>query len=373
MKAGFGAIGGTPYANIGRSDGSSPIKPSAHVRNFALWPLSLSSMPLMVQCVGATAVVAVFMVMGLVFQNATGTVSLFVIAPAALLSAFLFEWRAALYSIALCALCSIFLFIEPINSLQLANADDLAKLIAFLFAGSLAVLLFDELKKTLAELQSRKDDLRAAFQRLEASDAEKDVLLRELTHRVKNDLQMVASLLQLQSRGCDADTQATLLTASQRIMVLGRIHTRLTRSREHDTAVNMREFLEELCHDLHASLVGDDRIGVRLEVEDTACALLIPLSRAVPVGLIVNELLTNALKYAFPNGRDGRIVVRLGCTGDTCRLEIRDDGIGLQGKSPKSTSLGMRLVTALVDQIGGDLQTSTDGGVTHTIHFPRTP
>ncbi|AIB15408.1 hypothetical protein ABAZ39_26310 (plasmid) [Azospirillum argentinense] len=319
------------------------------------------------QYTAARAIVALFVVVRAALDRVLPGYPFLVLLPAVMLVALLFERGTGIFAVVLATVCAWFLFIPPNFSLAWPDLPNSVALVLFVPIAIFMVRSIEDLRKAVDAVNRREQDLQNVVQRLQASDAEKDVLLREVNHRIKNDLQLVAAMLHLQGRKLGSpEAREALGTAAARIGVMGRVHTRLTR-RDTEAAVDMKEFLEGLCDDLRSTLVGVQPVAVRVQADP----ITMPLSHAVPMGLIVNELLTNALKYAFRDGRTGRIDITMRCEPDVCELVVRDDGIGMQGLSPRDGSLGMSLVRSLVHGINGDLYTIEDHGVVHTIRFPH--
>jgi PAS domain S-box-containing protein len=200
---------------------------------------------------------------------------------------------------------------------------------------------------------------------LRESLAEKELLLREIHHRVKNNLQIVSSLLNLQQATLhDPAAIAAVAESAVRIRAMALLHQMLYQS---DTIgrVQMDEYLRALALYVRGSHAGEEiQLAFALE------PVTLDLDRAIPCGLIVTELLTNALKHAF-RGRGGRVTLGLrAAAGDACLLEVSDDGVGA-GDIEHSTSLGLRLVRALARQLLGTLAWDTrDTGTTVTLTFP---
>jgi PAS domain S-box-containing protein len=189
------------------------------------------------------------------------------------------------------------------------------------------------------------------------------VLLRELSHRVKNHLAMVSALLNLKaSRQTDPAARADFHRAIERINTIAYLHERLYRAGDVER-VDMQDYLADICGNLSESLLEER--GIKLQSEIQAFALHI--DKAVPVGLIVNELITNAAKYAFPGRNDGTITVRLRTRGQRATLTISDNGRGLEpGAAP---GVGSRLVKSLAAQIGARLRIVSGRGVTCSLTF----
>jgi two-component sensor histidine kinase len=173
----------------------------------------------------------------------------------------------------------------------------------------------------------------------------KDLMSRESDHRLMNGLQMVASLLSLQSRETSSAKAADQLKiAANRVATIGSVHKRL-HALDHVGSVELKNYLENLCHDLRGLLPGEHR---DLAVE--GIALEVPTTIGVPLGYIVSELVMNSAKHA-----DGKITVRLGMYAGGYELSVSDNGPGFpKGFDPtKSSGLGMKIVSSLVSQIGG--------------------
>jgi PAS domain S-box-containing protein len=202
---------------------------------------------------------------------------------------------------------------------------------------------------------------KAAEERLQASLREKELLLREVYHRVKNNLQIISSLLSLQASACAApEASAALTSARRRVHAMALIHERLYASADMG-AVDFAAFVRQAFATASAT---DD---VTLEVRVSAG---LGVDAAIPCGMIVNELLQNALKHAFTPGRSGRIRVSLGVLGtDRLRLDVADDGCGMADGA--SVGLGLRLVEILAGQIHGTLDVKhMDPGTLFRIVFP---
>jgi two-component sensor histidine kinase len=226
--------------------------------------------------------------------------------------------------------------------------------------------------ETLGEMATRLETRRRELQ--EALE-EKDTLLREIHHRVKNNLQTVISLLNLQTKGIRHDTaRIALQQLKMRIQTLGLVHRHLYESEGLKT-VDLRTFLGELCR-----LLQD---GSGVSFWQVRCALDIApvnfqIERAVPLALLVTELVTNSFKHAFPDGRTGTIQVRLVLEDDIAKLSVADDGIGTSAGDAgdgagQRSGLGLTLTEALARQLNGSLTVSGPPGTTTTLTFPLDP
>lgn len=205
---------------------------------------------------------------------------------------------------------------------------------------------------------------------LEEALASREVLLQEVNHRVKNSLQVVTALLQLHAREVkDEDLKSALLDARNRIAVVASIHQRLYMNGEH-SLVDVGEFLEELVTATIRSLSIQDKISTRLNLQQ---GISLGIDRAVPLALVVAELLTNSLKYAF-DGRDrGTVGVDLNSDDKAIAVRIYDNGVGVAHAEPNSsnTGLGTKIIRALTKQIRAKLsQKSDQDGTEVTLIMP---
>lgn len=206
---------------------------------------------------------------------------------------------------------------------------------------------------------------RLARAELEQSLREKEVLLKEIHHRVKNNLQVISSLLQLQA-GCivDDEVRRVFEESQGRIRSMALVHEKLYRGKDL-IHIDFGDYVQ----DLVSALIGSYRESAsRLQVEVQAEAVQLSVDQAVPCGLILNELISNAFKHGFPDGRPGRILVRL-TGGAGIELSVQDDGVGWPSafKPTESSSLGLRLVHILARQLRAGLQWHHDQGIGCTL------
>jgi two-component sensor histidine kinase len=196
---------------------------------------------------------------------------------------------------------------------------------------------------------------------LEKSLKEKEALLRELQHRVKNSFALITSLVGLEVRRIPDDASKFLLQSiHNRIYSIANLYDLLYKSKSY-TDVHLNEYIQQLCNALFRSY-SSDKLSVKLETE--LDDIKIEEKRAVSIGLIINELLTNSFKYAFPEGYSGFIKVSLKQIGKEAHLEITDNGVGLpeQSEEKPSGGLGMVLVNMLIEQLESHLEIKTTGG-----------
>ena len=188
---------------------------------------------------------------------------------------------------------------------------------------------------------------------------DKDTLLREIHHRVKNNLQVVSSLLSLQGRTIDDEVALKAINEGKnRIRTMALIHQDLYQN-ENLTGVNVNDYLNKLCTELFETYnVSADRIrlGLDLRVQD------VDVDTLVPLGLIINELLTNALKYAFPEERPGTLEVKLYEAEEKLRLVVQDDGIGFTPAEDKSNTFGKKLIRTLAKQLRAEVFSTCQNG-----------
>lgn len=252
------------------------------------------------------------------------------------------------------------------NSLYLSPVRDAQGGVAYVFAAHTDVsekkarqLALEESQKILlADLNSRTRELEAALE-------QKTALLHEVDHRVKNNLQLISSLMLLQSRRIqDEDTRLALRGMLERVNAIATVHRRLFQNAD-VTRFDVAEFIRDLTGDL-AGAAGRDDLQLRLDLEHVA----VPASQAAPLALVVNELISNALKHAFPSGRAGAITVSTRMLDSACVLTVADDGIGLP-PGPPPRNFGMTIVQLLCQQLRANLEIANcEPGVRAVVTIP---
>jgi PAS domain S-box-containing protein len=221
---------------------------------------------------------------------------------------------------------------------------------------------------SLAFLRDVTERKQAEMQ-IQSSLQEKEILLKEIHHRVKNNLAVIASILSLQSANApDKTYQDIFQECVNRVKTMSRIHTQIYQAK--DLAhIDFKSYLQELIPELFRSYqVHSHDVSFNLQIEDFTP----DINTAIPLGLIVNELLTNSLKHAFPEGRKGEIRISLKKDDSQTVLTVADNGIGFPEDLDltRAQSLGLQLVTALVYQLRGTVEIKREKGTEFVITFP---
>ena len=234
-------------------------------------------------------------------------------------------------------------------------------------------ILVDErtaaLEGTNAQLQQEIVERQRAEQKIKASLQEKEVLLKEIHHRVKNNLQVITSLLDLQAETIqDRATREKFRESRNRVRSMALIHERLYRNVDL-ASIDLAEYVKNLAESLFSSYnINSNTVTLQVDMEP----IWMSVERAVPCGLIINELITNALKYAFPKGEAGIVGVEMKALAENrVILRIWDNGVGLPTHVDpgRSVSLGLTIVATLVKQLRGTLSLQREGGTGFTIAF----
>jgi two-component sensor histidine kinase len=217
-------------------------------------------------------------------------------------------------------------------------------------------------------LETLNQDLEQKNIQLDRRNLENELLLKEIHHRVKNNLEIVSGLLALQAAQTDHPSAQAVMQASQnRVLSMGIIHQKLYQ-KGNLAAIEMKDYFRNLSEGILDTFNAADRITIECPMEP----IELDVDTAVPVGLIANELLTNALKYAFGKGKPGCIRISLNKTSDNGELEFKvsDNGAGNpEIVTPKGTGFGTELVNLLVQQLGGKMSTVNDQGLHISIRF----
>jgi len=193
---------------------------------------------------------------------------------------------------------------------------------------------------------------------LAAKNTENELLLKEIHHRVKNNLEVVSGLLALQSAQIeDPNTKEAMQESQNRVLSIGIVHQKLYQGTNLG-AIEMKDYFKNLGDSILDSFGAEKRVTIECEME----AIDVDIDTAVPLGLIVNELLTNTLKYAFPSGQDGKVMIRLEKRKDgVLHLEVSDNGVGKSGVI-KGTGFGSQLISLLTRQLNGTMREENADG-----------
>jgi len=219
-----------------------------------------------------------------------------------------------------------------------------------------------------SEVQSRTMDLKQSLtllrqreEQLEKSLLEKEAMLREIHHRVKNNLQIVSSLLSMQASNANSAAAAPLRDSERRIASMAMIHEQLYGTEDLQT-IEFAEHASRLSQSLLASMVGNAPIGCRLDLQPVSLSI----HQAIPCALILNELLTNAIKYAYPNHREGEIIVHLSREEGVVNMTVSDQGVGLP---PEVDPFRLEIIQVLVEQLQGELTVAGSPGASFSVTF----
>lgn len=337
----------------------------------------LRSLPILVQY-GATALIALgffglrYLLGGLdIDARQLPLFTLFI--PAVVLSAFLFDRGSGYFAVALSTALGLYFMVDPRRPIESAGPGEMIVVAAFVAAGLFTAAIVQMLRRRLAEksethaaLSRRWAELEARAAELETADAQKGLLLQDFNHRIKNQLQVVAGYMTLGQRDvADRHAAEVLGTAANRLRVLARVYDRLQLGRE-TTTVGARGFVEEMVNDLQPGLIGVRPIVLRAEAEDAELSS----GRAVTLGLMINELVTNAVRFAFAETEAGNILVYFRRCEDGYCLEVIDDGAGFRSEA-RSGSVGQRMLRALVAQLDGTIQWAGPPGTRVSVSFPE--
>lgn len=267
---------------------------------------------------------------------------------------------------------------SPPAVIYVTGSDDTGVAVAALKAGAVDYvvktgsgdffeLLTSTLHQALDTLRLRKRKEQVELQ-LRETNAQLEALLHEMNHRVANSLQMVSSLVSLQTRRATGqEARAMLQDVRHRIQAISRIHRQLYTG-ESFQAVNMRDYLEGMARDLTGTFSSEN---VARSIKVVAQDATLPAATAVTLGVLVNELVSNACKYAYGKEESGEVRILFELEGaDGYHLRVEDDGVGMDaGASPQGTGLGSQIITAMARSLGATHSSTTQGkGLQVDIH-----
>ena len=216
---------------------------------------------------------------------------------------------------------------------------------------------------SLIEINVGKD---LQYIRFNGSLKQRDMLLREVHHRVKNNLQMMQSLIRLSAARAPSQAEPLFTDLFGRIAAIGELHAQIY-ARENFTEVDAAAYLSAIADQVGAAF---GLPALRVRIVRQLAPITVDVDTAIPLGLITAELLTNAYRYAFPDGSTGEVRLYLALRDGIIELTVADNGVGLPTAEASCASTGLRLVKALAKQIGGKLSMPAGPGVRGTVRFP---
>ncbi len=241
---------------------------------------------------------------------------------------------------------------------------------SYIWIESLGNPLFDENKKYQGVVFSMTDidSLKNAEENFRTSLEAKELLLRELHHRVKNNMQIISSLLSLQSQHIKDKRDLKIFESSQtRVKTMALIYEELYSTQDF-THINLGEYIQNLTKELLTSYIANPR---RIKLTVNVEKFKMELETAIPLGLLINEIISNSLTYAFPGDRKGEIIVNLEKNDDKFVLAVSDNGVGIPDdiNFEKAKTLGFQLINNLVNQLDGEIKLDTTKGTAFTVKF----
>ncbi len=319
---------------------------------FAPWlPRWLGAIGVGLICAGIAGLVRIALDLAL-----PGVVPFALIPPAVMVATLAGGGLAGLVTLVVATCFTWFVLVPRYATLLLPDPHWGATMIVVVLSGLVTLALADVFRRAV----------RAAAAERDRQIAERDLFLAEFEHRVKNNFAVVASLLELQKRGADPATAAALSAALARVESIARAHRHLYRGTPGVEAVQIADYLNELCQALGRALVLGERIRIRCAADQVQ----LPRDRAVSIGLIVNELGTNAAKHAFAGREQGEIIVDFATVAGGWVLSVADNGTGFAPRDPaerREGGLGTRLVEAFARQARGTVQVETGAQGTRTV------
>ena len=279
------------------------------------------------------------------FFSAAGDYPFLIFFPVIFACAALFDRGNGFVAAILSAIYAEYFILQPTHSLAVSRASDVFALVLFLAIGLLGAAALEALHAKIEESAKEHDRSQQLAQ-------DRQVLIEELAHRTRNDLANIATLLNIEARSAIPEAREVLQTASDRVQAVARVHRHLELRRE-IVVVDSKLYISELCDGLRLSRLASRSVSL----DSVAESHPLGIEKAVPLGLIVNEAVTNAAKHAFPDDRPGKISVRFERSGDVYHLTIRDNGCGRTNAASEGT--GSRLILMLAAQLGGTVDTQS--------------
>ena len=314
-----------------------------------LYPLLLEHrLPVLVRYCIAAAIMLVCAILQMALQTVTGYPSYFLLLPGIFLSGLIFNRGTGIVAAALAVGVSGYTTYATVSGPVYLSENGLFFITA---AGTAVVAEF----------------LRAEMKRVMHADKTKALLLQEMAHRTKNNLAVLSAMIRLQARGAEPAVSSALDTAAHRILVTAQVYDHLS-IKQDSRLVDMRYYLNGVVEKIFQSLAPPGAITFEVLSDDVD----LPHNQALAIGIITNELVTNSLKYAFPDSRPGQVIVQLKLAKEV-ELTVADNGVGHHGEGDPS-GLGSRIIRLLTQQLGGTLAyTKLEPGLSVHLRAPRGP
>jgi len=278
--------------------------------------------------------------------------------PFVLFATLFARWTAGAITMLLSALFAWYFVLPATNSFTFENPADAPRVLVNVLSGFAIVGLAEYYRRVVRQAVSARDSLAE----------ERKLLLQEIDHRVKNKFAMVAGLVRIEARGARSDdARQALNRLLGRVDSIAKVHEALYRDEGGDSRVDMQAYLSLLCNSLRDGVVSQEGIQVVTDLRP------VNLSRdkAIAVGLVVNELFTNAVKHAFKGRERGEIRVLLDREGSALVVTVADDGVGMAGAEAREGSLGQGLLQNFAESAEGELEyPETDGGTCVRLRLP---
>lgn len=276
---------------------------------------------------------------------APGAGPLSLVYPAVMVATLFGRWFAGALTLIAAVSYVVYFVMRPVGGFILEDPADGPRVIVNVSVMIVTIILLEIFRGAIGRANAERD------RQIEQGQ----LLLRELDHRMKNNFMAVTSLLQMQrQRAADPVVRTELDSALSRVDAIAAAHRFLYHDNAPGGEIDMVVYLTELCGALDAALLRSDRVRLRSRIE----AVAVDRDRAISIGMIVNEMVTNAARHAFPDDRPGTIVVSLRRAGTALELIVEDDGCGMADQ-PREGSLGRRLIAAFVREARGELKTET--------------
>jgi two-component sensor histidine kinase len=278
------------------------------------------------------------------------------------------------FLITLCSFIgSLFIDITSLKNTSITESDNTVLLIynsvlAFIITIILVYLVIKLINQQNNEVLTLLEKQQTAQKSISQSLKEKDIMLAEIQHRVKNNLAIISGLLNLQLEKAPCDVSKKLMTESKnRVMSISMVHDRLYR-KDNLSKIDLKLYLSELTKEIIKSFPINNK---EINIEEDLDTVTIELTKAVPIGLIINEIITNCIKHAFHNTSNPFIKLKMKIVYDRIHLSLSDNGPGFPDNSNlNDASLGLSLIESLSDQIDAKVAFRTDNGACVSIVFP---